>query len=417
MTVTSLAGFERVFGGLWPGSPLGYAVADFFRHGGSVAVVVRAHAPGTDDTALLTLGDAASGELVLRAASPGAWGSHLVARSDADGRLVVSDTGSGRLEVLSDLARVDVESDLVRVVSRPARLGTGLAATTTPAAGDGGSPDPAAYGRAFAALRQADLINLLVVPGDLDPDVSTAATALAEERRAIFLRDPPEAWTTAGLAVAGATAAVPPRSPNAAVYFPRIRQPGPLRGPSGAVAGVIARNDVTRGVWKSPAGVEAELEGVSELDVAVNDRDGARLNPLGVNALRSFPGTGPVVWGARTSDGTWYLAIRRTALFLAESLERGTRWATFEANDEALWARLRTEVAAFLDDLFRRGAFAGATPQDAYLVKCDGATTTRADVERGLVNVTVGFAPLKPAEFVVIQLQQLAGHTPHALTG
>ncbi|HEX2117735.1 MAG TPA: phage tail sheath C-terminal domain-containing protein, partial [Acidimicrobiales bacterium] len=264
---------------------------------------------------------------------------------------------------------------------------------------------------AFDALRRADLVNLLVVPGDPDPEVLVEAMTLAAARGAVLLRDPPVAWATVSAAVSGAASPTFPRRPDAAVYFPRIRQPGPLRGPAGAVAGVIARSDLTRGVWRSPAGLEANLDGVEELEVAVNDVDGGRLNPLGVNCIRAFPGTGPVVWGARTTDaGDWkYLTVRRTALFVQESLGRGTGWARFEPNEEPLWARIRADAGAFMEDLFRRGAFAGTTPGDAWFVRCDGETTTQDDVDRGLVNIVVGFAPTRPAEFVVLHLQQVAG--------
>ena len=135
-----------------------------------------------------------------------------------------------------------------------------------------------------------------------------------------------------------------------------------------------------------------------------------------MNGLRTFATSGTVVWGARTLKGAdqlaseWkYLPVRRTALFLEESLYRGTQWVVFEPNDEPLWSQIRLSVGAFMQDLFRKGAFAGTTPREAYFVRCDRTTTTQADVDRGVVNILVGFAPLKPAEFVVIQIQQLAG--------
>lgn len=315
LLLTSPAGFVEAFGEMGPAGPLGPAVADFFRQGGSVAVVVRSSGP--------------------------------------------------------------------------------------------------ALGTALDALRRAVAVNLLVVPGDPPPEAVTAAIAFAEERRAILLRDPPAAWTTVDGAVAGAGSDSFARSPNAAVYFPRIHRPGPLRGPAGAVAGVMARSDVTRGVWKAPAGTEAGLEGVEALDVAVDDGATGRLNQLGVCCLRSFAGTGPVVWGARTTAAAgseWkYVPVRRMALFLEESLQRGLRWAVFEPKDDRLWDRVRAEAGTFLDDLFRRGAFLGSRPSDAYFVRCDRTTTTQADVDAGVVQVVVGFAPLKPAEFVVLTVRLLAG--------
>ena len=239
----------------------------------------------------------------------------------------------------------------------------------------------------------------------------------------MVILDPPSTWTTVKLAETGATAAAYPSSRDAAVYFPRVKQPDPLRdgqpmpfGPAGAIAGVIARTDGTRGVWKAPAGLDASLPGVSELTVSLTELEIGRLNPLAVNCLRVAPAAGHVVWGTRTRDGSdraaseWkYLPVRRTALFLEESLYRGTQWVVFEPNDEPLWAQIRLNIGAFLNNLFRQGAFQGATPREAYFVKCDKETTTQSDINLGIVNIHIGFAPLKPAEFVVIRLQQIAG--------
>ena len=209
---------------------------------------------------------------------------------------------------------------------------------------------------------------------------------------------------------------------NAAVYFPRIRQADPLRGGStatfaacGAIAGTYARTDGARGVWKAPAGIDAGLAGVVGLEVPLTDAENGILNPLGINCLRTFRGIGSVVWGARTLRGSdmladeyKYVPIRRLALFLEETLYRSTQWVVFEPNDEPLWAQIRLSVGAFLQSLFRQGAFQGTTPREAYFVRCDRDTTTQYDVDRGIVNIIVGFAPLKPAEFVVIGIQQIA---------
>jgi uncharacterized protein len=182
------------------------------------------------------------------------------------------------------------------------------------------------------------------------------------------------------------------------------------------VAGIYARTDVQRGVWKSPAGLDASLVGVSKLAVPMTDEENGLLNPLGINCLRTFPVFGSVVWGARTlrgaddyADEYKYVPVRRTALFIEESLFRGLKWVVFEENDEPLWAQIRLNVGAFLHNLFRQGAFQGASPRDAYFVRCDKSTTTQNDINLGIVNIVVGFAPLKPAEFVVIKLQQIVG--------
>jgi hypothetical protein len=211
------------------------------------------------------------------------------------------------------------------------------------------------------------------------------------------------------------------RHPNSVLYFPRVRIADPLdeyrlrsTGASGTVAGIFARTDATRGVWKAPAGLEATLRGVSELDFKLTDPENGTLNPLAVNAIRVFPIHGQVVWGARTLDGAdakaseWkYVSIRRTALMIEESLFRGTKWVVFEPNDEPTWAKVRQNVGAFMMSLFRQGAFQGSTPDKAFYVKCDGETTTANDRNLGIVNIEVGFAPLKPAEFVVIKIQQI----------
>jgi phage tail sheath protein FI len=186
--------------------------------------------------------------------------------------------------------------------------------------------------------------------------------------------------------------------------------------PCGIIAGVMARTDVQRGVWKAPAGQDAALNGIQGLQVNLTDDENGLLNPLGINCLRSFPIIGRVVWGARTlrgadqlADEYKYVPVRRTALFIEESLYRGTQWVVFEPNDEPLWAQIRLNVGAFMQNLFRQGAFQGKTPREAYFVKCDKETTTQNDINLGIVNILVGFAPLKPAEFVIIKIQQIAG--------
>jgi phage tail sheath protein FI len=285
------------------------------------------------------------------------------------------------------------------------------------------------------ALEKADLFNLLCLPpfsptADVDKTSWDAAASYAKERRAMVLADPP--FITAGwdemsdVTAVNAVTAVASRSENVALFFPRIQMANPLKenrpepwAPCGAVAGVMARTDAARGVWKSPAGIDATLAGALDLQVSLTDLENGKINQLGVNCLRSFPTTGPVVWGARTLKGAdslaseWkYLAVRRMALFLEESLYRGTQWVVFEPNDEPLWAQIRLNIGAFLQTLFRQGAFQGRTPREAYFVKCDRETTTQTDINMGVVNILVGFAPLKPAEFVVVKLQQIAGDIP-----
>ncbi|WP_433727443.1 phage tail sheath family protein [Actinoplanes sp. CA-051413] len=273
------------------------------------------------------------------------------------------------------------------------------------------------------ALLKTDIFNILCLPGTQDlSGVLTAALTLCLQERAMLIVDPPSGWTS----VADATEAhtlTGDATRNAAIYFPRVMSTDPLQEdrvrafpPCGVMAGVWARTDVQRGVWKAPAGTDASLGGVTALDIAMNDLENGRLNPLAVNCLRSFPVVGPVAWGARTMRGAdrlgdqWkYLPVRRLALFLEESLYRGTQWVVFQPNDEPLWSSIRLNVGAFMNSLFRQGAFQGRTPREAYLVKCDAQNNPQNDIDRGIVNILVGFAPLKPAEFVLIHIQQLAG--------
>jgi phage tail sheath protein FI len=175
------------------------------------------------------------------------------------------------------------------------------------------------------------------------------------------------------------------------------------------MAGIFARTDATRGVWKAPAGIEAVVSGASDLQHRLIDADQDLLNPIGLNCLRQFPNIGIVSWGSRTlaSDPEWrYVPVRRTALFLKESLRRGLQWAVFEPNDDELWDRIRINITAFMLGLFRQGAFQGTTPDEAFRVKCDRDTNPQELVDQGIVTAQVAFAPLKPAEFVVIEISQ-----------
>jgi len=285
------------------------------------------------------------------------------------------------------------------------------------------------------ALDNTDIFNLLCIPpydeGDTTINgVYTEATAYCKARRAMLLVDSPSEWKKKGDPIdpnkginSSGQSFVPSRDENAAIFFPRIIASDPLEEgrtrtfvPCGAVAGVIARTDTQRGVWKAPAGIEATLMGVLDLQVRLTDPENGDLNKEGINCLRIIPAAGKVVWGSRTMKGAdrlanqWkYLSVRRIALFIEESLYRGTQWVVFEPNDEPLWSQIRLNVGAFMQDLFRKGAFQGSTPKEAYLVKCDKETTTQYDIDRGIVNILVGFAPLKAAEFVIIKIQQLAG--------
>ncbi|OQX18474.1 MAG: hypothetical protein BWK76_07405 [Desulfobulbaceae bacterium A2] len=309
-------------------------------------------------------------------------------------------------------------------------VGRTFAAQSSPVPGTDGLPPLVADLRGsrtdktgLYALEDTDLFNILVLPNVADVALLTDALDYCEERRAFLLIDIPETIDTLPEAIDWLEANASLRHKNAAAYFPRIEAADPLQGSrlrpfatSGAVAGLYARTDSERGVWKSPAGIDAVLRGVTKLAYTLSDQENGIVNPLGLNAIRSFPVQGSVVWGARTLQGAdvlaseWkYIPVRRLTLYIEESLYRGTQWVVFEPNDEPLWAQIRLNVGAFMMGLFRRGAFQGTTPDKAFFVKCDGETTTQADRNLGIVHIDVGFAPLKPAEFVVIRIQQMAG--------
>ena len=285
------------------------------------------------------------------------------------------------------------------------------------------------------ALEKVEIFNIMCLPRiaradgtsafpavQVDTVVSTA-TNYCEERRAFLVLDPPSDRLNITRIRDWVTSKASLRHKNVALYFPRVMISDPLSdfrlrsfGASGTMAGIYARTDASRGVWKAPAGTEATLRGVTQLEFKMTDPENGVLNPQAVNCLRTFDVYGNVAWGARTLDGSdqraseWkYVPVRRLALFLEESLYQGTQWVVFEPNDEPLWSQIRLNIGAFMHNLFRQGAFQGQTPKEAYLVKCDKETTTQNDINLGIVNILVGFAPLKPAEFVIIKIQQLAG--------
>jgi phage tail sheath protein FI len=358
--IFSFAEYERIFGGLWRFSMMSYAVQHFFLNGGSVALIVR----------------------------------------------VGSKAGDG-LSRNSEAA--------TKVLNGDGRNKTGL-----------------------HALEQADLFNLLCIPPliwvgwtgtlheeDVEGSTWNAAAHLCRNRRAFLLIDAPKNWTAA-TAANRVDAFRGVAAENAAIYFPRVRMADPLQenkpasfAPSGSVAGIISRTDAARGIWKAPAGLETYAIGAAVLSIALTDQETGTLNQLGINCLRTFPSSPRVLlWGARTLAGAdsigseWkYIPVRRTALYIEESVYCGTKWVVFEPNGQPLWAQVRVNVVAFMQKLFQQRAFQGQKPNEAYFVKCDETTTTQADIDSGVVNILVGFAPLKPAEFVVIKIQQMAGRS------
>jgi phage tail sheath protein FI len=362
-------------------------------------------------------------------------GMSVITDRRADGRVFLSTPAAGTslLETCG----------LVEKVSNPSRfqlgqpyafsqiIGTPVAGTDGPVSGQ---PASDAFKRAVMALMQPDpFFNILclpdvVRPSAADPKVAhhsnlmsiySEAALVCAARFAFLLIDPPpgvvdlhsaEAWKSTGMTF---------RSDHAAAYFPNIRVDDPLRPgetrnhpPSGAIAGIFARTDSRRGVWKAPAGTEAILSGVYGPSVMLSDSQQGVLNPLGLNVIRTFPVHGTVAFGSRTLEGTdalaseWkYIPVRRTASHILRSLSQGVQWAVHEPNDAALWDALRLHCGAFMQGLFQQGAFRGTSARESYFVVCDASTTTAVDIRQGVVATIIGFAPLKPAEFVVLNLR------------
>jgi phage tail sheath protein FI len=295
---------------------------------------------------------------------------------------------------------------------------TGNVAAVAPGA-DGSTPIDQDYTGGLVALDIVQDVNLVAIPGIGSQGVVAFGTNYCTQRAdCFFIGDMALSDDTKEEAISfvnGLTV----KSSYGAVYYPwlRIADPsglstGPIPvPPSGFVAGMYARTDATRGVWKAPAGTSANVGGAVGLVASTTDAQQDVLNPIGVNVIRAFPASGIVIWGARTlatrSNPEYrYIPVRRTAIFLERSIYGGIQYAVFEPNDEPLWSSLRLNVSAFMMLQFRAGAFQGGTATDAFFVKVDATTTTQADIDAGIVNILVGFAPLKPAEFVVLKLTQ-----------
>ncbi|MEH6404576.1 MAG: phage tail sheath C-terminal domain-containing protein [Sneathiella sp.] len=361
----------------------------------------------------------------------------LVITSGGDGfsnRLICSGSGADLL-FLVDPAAIGGDPAAILNISTY-RMGSSLSsqAMTSGTLGDDGTAPTLidiqgsrAQKTGLYALEDADIFNILNIPGISDVGVLSNAITYAEERRSMIIVDTPSNIQTfsdaRGWINDPANSSL--RHKNAVTFWPRVAIADPLKNNrlttfsnSGVMAGLFSRMDAARGVWKAPAGIEARLRGVQALEYELTDPENGVLNPLGLNCLRTFPVIGSVSWGARTMVGAdtlaseWkYVPVRRLALNIEESLYRGTQFVVFEPNDEPLWSQIRLTVGSFMHNLFRQGAFQGSTPRDAYLVKCDATTTTQADIDLGIVNILVGFAPVKPAEFVIIQIQQMAGQS------
>ncbi len=442
--------FDRTFGGLDVRSYLGYAVSQFFANGGSQCYVVRLAHVDADPAKSSAVAKVKIDGLELKATGPGEWANAYKAsttKHPVDNNRFRLDIKLGDVVVESFVnlsqdpndaryVKAILASDSLLVAVDKADKTVPVTTQEQPLAGgkDGLllTPDMAEFGTALMGdgattgiyyLTRVDLFNLLNVPGYTNTTNLGKLAKLCRDERAMLLVDSDEGTSPESTSMDSAPLLTGDDMINAAFYYPWLmaadsNQSGSIRPfpPGGSVAGVYARTDASRGVWKAPAGTDASLSGVVGVAKPMTDAENGLLNPLAVNCIRNFPVYGTIVWGARTLRGNddlgseWkYVPVRRTALFIEETLYRGLKWVVFEPNDEPLWAQIRLNVGSFMHDLFRQSAFQGSTPKDAYFVKCDKDTTTQSDINRGIVNVLVGFAPLKPAEFVVIKLQQMAG--------
>jgi Bacteriophage tail sheath protein len=461
--------YEREFGGLFRhpafDSSLPYAVQQFFLNGGSVAYIVALRPtihvlPSTDPQpadpvfprATATIGNVTFESLE---ASSDSYPMEVTvsnlqsANTEAD----IAVSFGGRAEIfrrvkLAELATRLESSDLMRLASiDPASDPTVYTLPSSTTSGvatfmaDVDIPDGVVFTTfsaqdfidvfaAESALDNVDIFNLLAIPGQSDFAIWSEAATFCERKQAFLIMDAPANATSTGMGGQPpmdeqmVSSSIVPKSKNAALYFPYLTAKDQVTGetmafpPSGFVAGIFARTDNDRGVWKAPAGLETIIRGATGVveDGRLTDMRAGVLNEVGVNCLRTFGGVGTVVYGARTTVAAnvafeqWkYVPVRRTALFIEQTLSRNLKWVVFEPNDEPLWVAIRTSIEGFMMALFRQGAFQGATPSQAFQVKCDASTTTQTDIDNGVVNIIVGFRPLKPAEFVIIKIAQLAG--------
>lgn len=449
----SFTDYEREFGGLYQSgidANVAYAVNQFFLNGGSDAIVVglkpggvtAAHADvgqtihftalePTDKVPMTVTVNNVQGDV---ADITIAYGSKTGSKTEVYRKVSVADTKT----------RINGISSLVTVATDPSAsfVAVDQELFVLPLAGTAGIFNAADFTAVFkqdSSLDKVAIFNLLVIPGITNNGVLSDALAFCERKQAFLIMDPPLPPPAQNGVVADPNVTdttwigdymddTAPKSQNGAIYFPFLQSTDPLTGdantlpPSGFVAGIYARTDTNRGVWKAPAGLETIVRnttGVIESGRMTDMRHGT-LNRRGVNCLRSFPGSGTVVFGARTLVGAdtntafqqWkYVPVRRMALFIEQTLYRSLGWVVFEPNDDPLWVAIRTTIENFMLSLFNQGAFQGTTPSQAFQVKCDGTTTTQQDINNGIVNIIVAFAPLKPAEFVIIKIAQLAGQT------
>ena len=470
--IQSWSDFESQFGGLDSRSLLGYSVNQFFNNGGQQTYIVRLAAPDALlGTIAVPVSGGGGTAFTVNAYDAGGWSTkygvrivqaadplrfsllvvytpsasqEIVVESFQNLSMLVNDPQSRSVgSVINDRDRGSQLIQLSGVATTP-----GIQPTPNPLSTPGSPPTPymmaggadgtvldPSTGTFHTALNAGGtgtngvhtldtvpIFNLLCVPAENDPTTIQFLQTYCRNKRAFYIVDCAEgdSFTSLQTGPAGITG---DDAINSAFYFPWVKAPDPLQQgrfkdfpPCGFVAGIYADTDTNRGVWKAPAGLDAGLTGEAGLTTLLTDLQNGTLNINAGNCLRDCLPYGDVVWGSRTLRGSdeagseWkYVPIRRLALFIESSLYEGTQWVVFEPNDEPLWSQIRMNVGAFMQGLFLQGAFQGTTRQQAYFVKCDRENNPQSSINLGIVNVLVGFAPLYPAEFVVIQIQQMAG--------
>jgi phage tail sheath protein FI len=463
--IFSFTDYERGFGGLYQSvvidAHVAYAVSQFFLNGGSDAFVVALQPSYYDSLGnwqgLVMPASVTVGPVNFTAMEP----IDLVPMSVTVNNLQKTNSPNDTADVLisygsrgetyrkvnlisaSDpnyiVNRINGTSQLVSVTATPGSfvpIGQAVFQNPPGVQSNWSTFSDADFAPVFqqdSSLDKVSIFNLLLIPGVADNSIWSEALAFCERKLAFVIMDPPKGDSADGygsanlpLIATDMQGSVIPKSTNGALYFPYLECGDPLTGnpsprpPSGSVAGIYSATDNNRGVWKAPAGLQTLVNntvGVIDTGRMTDARQGT-LNPLGVNCLRDFPGIGTVVFGARTlvtenpAFVQWrYVPVRRMALFLEQTLKANLTWVVFEPNDDPLWVAIRSSIESFMLSLFHQGAFQGSTPSQAFQVLCDSSTTTQQDIDNGIVNIIVAFAPLKPAEFVIIKIAQLAGQT------
>lgn len=434
--VTSWNDFVAKYGGYLPESYLAYAVRGFFENGGTQLYISRAvHYSGDTNTAQKATGEIKNADnevaAVFDALDHGSFGNTLVVEikdyKETDKSFTVTVSKSGmQMEKFENVSLGSIEQDINNIskyvsvivwdedstiAGQSVTLSGGLDGSTGMVATDyvGNS----VHGTGVYAFDN-DPVNIIAIPGQTDAAVVSGLVTYVENRKDAFaivetpmVYSPQEAkdYVLKDLNVSSERLAVYYGWLNVSDSIGVGKNPTKIVPPSGHIAGIYARTDAERGVWKAPAGTEAVVRGIIGLNYSVNDAEQGLLNPFGINAIRSFPGEGTIVWGTRTqSTEMLYVPNRRTLDFIETSIMASTRWSVFEPNDAELWDKLRTTIEGFLRDFWSQGGLKGNTEADAFFVQVDETTTTPEDVDTGRVYANLGVALRKPAEFVIFRV-------------